>query len=180
MGRILSAAAWSLALIVVAQPSPFTVRRGAVGSVAIGLSDQAIIAMFPPDRRRGVDLQLEGLPTPALVLTLAGSKYRDGVIAELGRRDGRVEVSRILVKDPMARTAKGIAVGSTVSALRAAYRVAWIGVGEGRVFLRVEELGASFELETPIAPHEQLDLITDPAKVPGGIKIVGILLTEAG
>ena len=67
----------------------------------------------------------------------------------------------------------------TVSDLRAAYRVSWVSPGEGRVYMRVEELGASFELDQSGPRAPQLALIKDPAAVPGDVKIIGILLTTA-
>ena len=158
-----------------AQQGPFTIRRGQVGPVAIGASAQVIYGMFPADRRRLVDLQLEGELTPALELTLPGSGQRGGVVAELAARN-QLEVSRIWITDPAVRTEKGIGVGSAVTDLRAAYRLAWISAAEGRVYLRAEELGASFQLDRTGSRGEELDLIGDPSKVPGEIKIIGILL----
>src|SRR2546422_9712298 len=97
-----------------AQQGPFTIRRGRVGAVAIGASAQVIYEMFPADRRRLVDLQLEGELTTALELTLPGSGQRGGVVAELAARN-RLEVSRIWITAPAVRTEKGIGVGSAVT-----------------------------------------------------------------
>ena len=65
----------SFELLGSAQQGPFVIRRHQVGPVAIGASAESIYEAFPAERRRLVDLELEGFLTPALELTLAGSKH---------------------------------------------------------------------------------------------------------
>jgi hypothetical protein len=166
-----------LVVTIVAQQESVVIRRGAVGPVSIGASEQDIVGAFPADRRKAIDLRLEGELTPALELTLPGSKVTGGIIAELRRRAGRDEVWRIWVKDPAARTAKGVGVGSTVGELRAAYRLAWVSWGEGHLYIRVEELGASFEIDPTGFDAGQVTVNRDPSAVPDRVKIVGLLLT---
>ena len=74
----------------------------------------------------------------------------------------------------------GVGVGSTVAELRAAYHLAWVASGEGSVYMRVEELRASFDLDRRGSGGPQLAVIRDPAAVPGSVKITGVLLTGAG
>jgi hypothetical protein len=136
------------------------------------MSVQEIVKTFPADRRRSVDLRLEGEPAPALELTLVGSTARGGVVVEL-QGD---KIYRIRITDPAARTEKGIGVGSTVAQLRDAYRVAWVSQAEGCLCMRVEELGATFDVDQSGPSWLPSGLIHDPAEVPGAVKIIGILL----
>jgi hypothetical protein len=77
----------------------------------------------------------------------------------------------------MAGTDKGIGVGSTVAELRAAYRIDWFSMAEGCLCLRVEELGATFELD-PGDPAPHLEPNMKPAAVPGSIRIARVMLTR--
>jgi hypothetical protein len=51
-----------------------------------------------------------------------------------------------------------------------------MGSGEGRFFTRVEDLASSFELD--FSGEVPLWSIRDPARVPSGVRITGMLLTQ--
>jgi hypothetical protein len=170
-----------LGLVLAGQGGPsVSIRPGSVGPVSIGMSVEDINRTFPAGRRRPVNIPSEDGPQPTTGLTLEGSTFRDGVLVEFAGPTGHQGIERMWVKDPIARTEKGIGVGSTVAELRAAYRIAWVSNGEGTVWMRVEELGASFELDQGGPEGHALALIRDPAAVPGSVKIVSVLLTKAG
>ena len=80
--------------------------------------------------------------------------------------------------NPNVRTEKGIGVGSSVAQLRSTNRITRVGSGEGRVFVMVAELAASFELDRSGPGGDSLWQIRDPEQVPGDIKIVSVLLTR--
>lgn len=153
------------------------IRKHQVGPVSIGALAQSVYEAFR-GRSRLVDLALEGHLSPALELTFPKSEVQGGVVVELVARDSTLVVWRISVTDPAIRTDKGVGVGSSVEELRTAYRVDGIGSGEGRVFLRVEELAASFELNRSGPGGDRLWEIRDPKHVPSDVKIVSVLLTR--
>jgi hypothetical protein len=157
--------------------SSIIIRQHQVGPVLIGASAQSIYAAFR-GRSRLIDLGLEGYLTPALELSFPETRVSGGVVAELVPRDNDLVVWRIAVTNPNLRTEKGIGVGSSIAQLRSAYRTTGIGSGEGRVFVMVEELAASFELDTSVPGGRTLWKIRDPQQVPGDVKIASVLLVR--
>lgn len=141
------------------QPLPaqgsVVIRKHEVGPVSIGTSAQAVYSMFR-GRNRLVDLALEGHLTPALELSFPETRFNGGVVAELVPKGNGLVVWRIAVTNPNVRTEKGIGVGSSVGELRSHYAIAGVGSGEGRVFVRVDELSASFELDRSGAGGDRL------------------------
>jgi len=152
------------------------IQQHGVGAVILGADAEKIYEAFA-GRRELVDLGYEGMLSPALLLRFAGLTQRDGVVAELVASQQGLIVGRIEIRDPAFRTLKGIGVGSTVSALRSAYRLNSVGSGEGNVFIRVEELSASFKLDTGRGGSE-LWRVRDPALVPDSVRIASVLLTR--
>ena len=156
------------------------IEAGRAADIRIGDSLQRLEAAYPDDRRRRVDLGLEGMPSPALELMPEGTARADAVVAELIEQDGEARVWRIQVRDPLLETARGIGVGDTVHDLREAYFEAGmpgrlIG-GEGNIGFRVEALDATFLLDADgAAPWA---LARDAAEVPGDVTIERILLTS--
>ena len=157
------------------QPESLLVQRGRAGSVEIGATAESIHREFR-DRAKLVDLELEGHLAPALELKRFGAQLVPGLIAEIGPLGDRLVVTRIHVLDSGFRTKERISVGSTYAELRSAYRIDWVASGEGSFFARVEELAISFQLDT--SGEVPLWDIRDPAKVPGGVRITGMLLTR--
>jgi hypothetical protein len=149
-----------------------------IGLLAIGADAQKIYEAFPADRRELVDLGLEGMLSPALLLRFAGTSQRDGVVAELVPSQNVLRVWRIQIRDPSFKTLKGIGVGSTVGQLRAAYHLDSVGSGEGNVVIRVEQLSASFVLDQNGQAGNQLRKVKTPAAVPDSVKIRSVLLTK--
>ena len=155
--------------------SAVVIRQHQVGQVLIGAPAQSIYATFR-GRSRLIDLALEGHLAPALELSFPETLVNAGVVAELVPRGSDLVVWRIAVTNPNVRTVKGLGVGSSVAQLRSAYRITGVGSGEGRVFVMVEELSASFELDTSGAGGDALWKIRDPQQVPGDVKITSVLI----
>ena len=160
------------------QDEDFLIGRHQAGPVTIGADAYLLYEAFPRDRRQLIDLALEGRLSPALALTLPGSEFSGGVVAELIPSGNVLLVFRISVFDPMLRTAEGIGVGSTVGALRAKYKLDVVGTGEGRVFIDVDELSASFEIDQSQLGDKELWRVRDPQEIPDSTKIVRVLLIQ--
>lgn len=159
---------------VTPQPS-LTIRKHQVGPVAIGDSAQTLYARFRGSVRL-IDLALEGHLSPALELTFPETRLDGGIVAELVPRDNDLVVWRIRVTNPLVRTEKGIGVGSSVAQLRSAYRLGRVASGEGRVFIVVAEVRASFELDRSGPGGDRLWRLQDAEQVPGDVKIVSVLV----
>jgi hypothetical protein len=153
------------------------IRKHEVGPVSIGTSAQVVYSMFR-GRSRLVDLAVEGHLTPALELSFPETELDGGVVAELVPKESDLVVWRIAVTNPNVRTEKGIGIGSSVGELRSHYTITAVGSGEGRVFVMVNELSASFELDRSGAGGDELWQIRDPNQVPSQTKIVSVLLTR--
>ena len=155
------------------------IERFQVGQVVIGKPAEDVYEAFPAERRRLVDLGLEGQLSPALEFTFPGTTRTNGVVAELECQRGLM-VSRIFVRDPAFRTAKGVGVGSSVGELRAAYRLDSVVSGEGTVGIRVEELSATFEIDQTGPGGDRFWRLRTAETIPASVKIIAVLLTKVG
>lgn len=156
--------------------SPPIIEAGRVGDVAVGDPVDVLESAYPEERRRAVDLGLEGMPAPALELMPAGAQSRDALVAEFVEEDGVRRVYRIQVRDPVIETRRGVAVGDTAGDLRASHPPDRLIAGEGNVGLRVDTLAATFLLDRD-AVRPQWRRTNDANAVPDDVTIRRILLT---
>lgn len=174
VAALLGAVCICAALAGCAGPPPL-IEAGRAGRIGLGDSVESVEQAYPAERRRMVDLRLEGMPSPAVEVMPEGAGRPDALVAELIEQEGAMRVWRIQVRDPMFETAAGIGVGDTVADLRATYAAERLIGGEGNVGFRVEELGATFLLDTDGADGWTLSL--DAEQVPDDVAIRQILLT---
>ena len=126
------------------QQTHFTLARGQVGQLKIGITADEVIALFGNQRVKQVDLQLEGLPAPALEIRLGNvSAAKASLVAELFP-PAENRVWRVSVFDRRFKTAAGLGIGSTLGQIRARHKVR-IGVGEGSVGAFAEDLQMTFD-----------------------------------
>ena len=125
-------------------PTPITAQG--IGPVRIGARMSAI-ANACETRDSAVTLG-EGEVERAHVIHVGG-----GVVTALSTGSADTSAVRIIVRDTVFRTAKGVHVGSTIGALRAAHGTLCASVGEGNVVAFAAEVpGVSFE--TSVNPAE--------------------------
>lgn len=109
------------------------------GELAINMTANEVYDLVGKENTTLIDLYLEGMYSPALVLTdnkRTGSSLVLEIVCD--------KVWRINVHDPLYKTKEGIGVGSTFGDLKKKYAVTSIEVGEGNVFAYVETLDMSF------------------------------------
>jgi hypothetical protein len=158
-----------------------TIARGRVGEIKLGMSPKDIYEVFGKKLTRLVDLQLEGMYSPAIELFKTDIQ-RDNpeIIFELDKN----KVYRIRVHSPQYTTDKGIGVGSTFGDLRRVYgikdpkQIIW---GEEGFFgAVVGELGMSFSLDVnkTMKPAHLYDFkkTSDLGRIPDDTRIDSILV----
>jgi hypothetical protein len=158
-----------------------TMARGRVGEIKLGMSSNDIYAAFGKKLTRLVDLQLEGMSSPAIELFKTEAQ-RDNpeIIFELDHD----KVYRIQVHSRQYRTDKGIGVGSTFEDLKRVYGVKHpkqiIWGEEGFYGAVVRELGMSFSLDInktmKPAQIDNFNQTSDPGRIPDETKIDSILV----
>lgn len=125
-------------------PSPITTEG--VSPVLIGARISAV-AIACETRDSAITLG-EGTTERSHFVAVGGGHV---IVVSTGSAD--TSVTRVIVRDSVFRTAKGIHIGSTVGALRAAHGHVCAAVGEGNVVAFAADIpGVSFE--TNVAPNE--------------------------
>jgi hypothetical protein len=87
-----------------------------------------IYEVYPKETTQLVDLQLEGMPTPALKVFRDKSLQTLLLVVRLTEYNG---IYGIEVRDPRCKTAEGIGVGSTLGDLRRLHKDLSTQWGEG-------------------------------------------------
>ena len=101
------------------------------------------------------------------------------LVAMAGGADSTI--SRIIVRDSVFRTERGVGIGSTVRELRNQYGQMCAALGEGRIVVSVAALpGISFEtsLRPAALPRGGLGVAADPGTVPDTTRVTSLWVYE--
>lgn len=154
-------------------PTPITAQG--IGPVLIGGRVSAV-ANACEVRDSAITLG-EGLPERSHSIDVGG-----GTVIAISTGTADTSITRIIVRDPALLTAKGVHVGSSIGALRAAHGALCAGVGEGNVVAFAADIpGVSFETNVPptelhggaAAVENDANVIPDAATI-GAIWITGV------
>lgn len=153
----------------------FLIEAHKVAGIAIG--DDAESAW---QRYRGnvrfVDLQLEGIYSPAYYIKPKGASREDAIVAEISEDKAPVIV-RILVYDSAFHTKSGIGAGSTIGQVRSHYKITDMDTAEYGCGIWVEELAMGFSLDISNL-HKEADSWRNPDDIPDNVKIECVVLTS--
>lgn len=142
----------------------FILKEHTAYGVKVGFTKDQVYERFPKEDIKMIDLFLEGMPAPAMEISIDSKPC---LMAELVND----KVYRIRVLDPRFKTPEGIRIGSTLKELEKAYNEVIFGSGEGSIFARVRAVHMAFELDcvdkVPLEwykTHDR-DLIDDDTKI---------------
>ena len=152
-------------------PTPIT--REGIGAVRIGARISAVSTAC--ETRDSAITLGEGLAERGHSIDVGG-----GHVIALSTGTSDTTITRIIVRDSVLATAKGIHIGSTIGALRAAHGKLCAAVGEGNVVAFASGIpGVSFE--TSVAPGElrggAAAVERDANVIPDPVTITGIWMT---
>ena len=152
-------------------PTPITTQG--IGPVRIGAKISAVSTAC--ETRDSAITLSEGMTERAHSIDVGG-----GHVIAVSTGSADTSITRIIVRDSVIATAKGIHIGSTVGALRAAHGKICAAVGEGDVVAFAPDIpGVSFE--TAVSPAElrggSAAVERDPSVIPDAATISGIWIT---
>lgn len=152
-------------------PTPITTQG--IGPVRIGAKISAVSTAC--ETRDSAITLSEGMLERAHSIDVGG-----GHVVALSSGTADTSVTRIIVRDSVFATAKGVHIGSTVGALRAAHGKVCAAVGEGNVVAFAPDVpGVSFE--TSVLPAElrggSAAVERDASVIPDAATITGIWVT---
>ena len=126
--------------------TPVPVTQQGIGPVLIGARVSAV-AVACETRDSAITLG-EGMAERSHAISVGG-----GTVIALSTGTPDTSITRVIVRDSVLRTAKGIHVGSTIGELRAAHGPVCASTGEGNVVaFAADAPGISFE--TSVAPND--------------------------
>jgi cyclophilin family peptidyl-prolyl cis-trans isomerase len=139
----------ALALLQAQAPAvdpAFRLTPGRAGSFEVGASIDRVYEIIPREKTQLLDLFLEGLFSPALVIKVDGSAVDRPLVARVREWPcNEFVIDAITVTDPRYRTPEGIGVGSSLADVRRHYAVSRSHGDVGPVAV-AEQLSMTFVL----------------------------------
>lgn len=134
----------------------FLLSSKKAGNIEIGMEVDYLLKILDKNLIKLVNLNLEGFFSPAFEIYNKEKKL--SLVVEIDKFEGKWVVSRITVYDKNYKTKEGISLGSSLSELKAKYKIEHIDSAEGFLYAIVEELGMSFKFNTK-DPQEVISII---------------------
>ena len=152
----------------------FRLAKGRAGVLEIGMKADSIYHFFSVNKAELVDLQLEGMPTPAFKIYYENAETPT-LVVEIALKSEMV-IDKIHVKDKRFRLDSDVGIGSTLGELRKHYQVKWINYcDKGFMCAKVESLNMLFKLNYR-SPSEEWLRTEDPKEIPDSPQIIEIFL----
>lgn len=126
------------------------------GNIEIGMEVDFLLKIVDKNLIKLVNLGLEGFFSPAIEIYDKEKKL--SLVLEIDKFEGKWIVSRITIYDKNYKTKEGISLGSSLSELKAKYKIDRMDSVEGFLYAIVEELGMSFKFKTK-EPQELVSII---------------------
>tara|TARA_Y100000114_G_scaffold157276_1_gene188744 strand:+ start:1020 stop:1538 length:519 start_codon:yes stop_codon:yes gene_type:complete len=149
----------------------YLLSKHSVGGLEIGQSVDYLYSLYGKGNTRLIDLYLEAFYSPAIEVRYNGEL---AFLAELNCN----EIYRISVKNPSFKTKEGIHVGSDYGELKSKYTINSIQRGEGNLYVVIEDLAMSFQLDTVQLLDKGVDIDRNVSldDLPDDIGITSILI----
>ncbi len=156
----------------------FLLSKNKVGEIEIGMTIDALHTKYEPRLTKLTTRYPEGMFSPVLEIYLneESQGIEPSITVMIDKEDDWL-VGGIYVKDKRFRTGKGIGIGSTLGDIRKAYKVNWIGFGEGPLVADIDNLGMSFELNFT-QPSDKWYRTREQSLIPDSAKVASVYVYD--
>lgn len=149
-----------------------------VGRLRLNTSEQAVLRLIPPSRRRKSTRTAAGLTYPVYEITDAQQPTAPPLLLEMAPDDqGDYRIQRIRVTDPQYRTADGIGVGTPYGVARQQYGISRVEQTADGLAAVSEAANMAWLLDEQSLPPKRPSQLR-PTDVPTATRIIGVLVAR--